>query len=141
MSRLPSPDDPPALVEPGEYELRFLGLRTSNVFNTAKVAFWFSIVTPGEAFEEALPRWYRVRSVSSSKRFRFSWRGELVREYYQLFPARADKLRKATEFPVTKLRDHVIVGRVETVISDHKQRPLAENMRYSVVRELLRLAD
>lgn len=137
--RLPSGDEPPVLIAPGEYELRFIGLRTSQVFGTPKVAFWFSVVTPGPAFEGMVPRWYRVRQVSSSKRFRFGWHGDLLREYCQLFPARADKPRKATEFPVSRLQNRIILGRVATVSTDHKQRKLPEAMHYSVVRELLRL--
>jgi hypothetical protein len=134
--RLPNANDPPPLVDPGEYDLAYVGHQTSRVFGTPKLVMYFRIVTQGPAFDRLLPRWYRVRSVSSSKRFRFGWHGELVREFAVLFnerPTHADR------FPVGKFKDVMLVGRVATVGSDHKQRDIPEPLRYSVIRELLRI--
>lgn len=134
--RLPGANDPPALVDPGEYDLAFVGHRTSRVFGTCKVAMYFRIISQGPAFGSILPRWYRVRSISSSKRFRFGWHGELVREFAILFnerPTHADK------FPITRFKEVAVVGRVDTVASDREQREIPDVLRYSVVRELLRV--
>lgn len=127
---------PPPFVPPGEYQLAFRGHRTSNVFGAHKVAFYFRIVTPGPGFGAELARWYRIRKVLTDKRFVFGWHGELVREFAILFGARPSH---ADRFPISRFKDVLVVGRVETVTADHRQRPLPQPMAYSVIRELTRV--
>lgn len=130
----------PALVPPGEYRLRLDGWNTVMLFGRSpKLVLNFRIMDMGEHFEKPLKRWYNVAELvgraGKSGKFRAGWSSDLVREYAMLVeqPARRDRLA------LSSLKEHLIIGLVETVATDRKQGKIAEHSRYSVVRRLLRI--
>ena len=132
--------DLPALLPPGTYQLALDHWRTSKLFGRApKLALWFRVVEQGAGFGVLLPRYYNVASLkgppSRGGRFKASHGGDLAREYARLLalPSRFDR------FNLQALRSHIVIGHVDTVIADAKQRALAAASHYSVVRRLERL--
>lgn len=132
--------DRPALIEPGEYELRFDHYETLILFGRAqKLVLWFTVVTMGPYFDTVrLPRFYNVTRIigrpGRNGRFKVGFRSEFLREFCTLFPvklpARLDRI------PMSLYSNAIIVGRVRTVTKDREQRDIPEPLKYSVIEEL-----
>lgn len=132
----------PTLVEPGVYDLVFEYHETLYLFGRApKLVCHFHIVTPGPFFETKLCRYYNVKTLASKPRrggaFKIGWKSDFLREYALLFglPARLDRI--STE----AFKARVIRGRVITVSRDSKQRVIPDGLRYSVIAELIEVAQ
>lgn len=130
----------PALVPPGEYQLALSHWTTYLLFGkAAKLTLWFRVVQQGPHFGAILPRHYNVKSLSGRARrngqFKATHGGDLVREYARLLPS-PGRLDRIALQPLTA---RVVVGRVDTVTNARDQKELPSCVRYSVIRELLRV--
>jgi len=128
------------LIKPGEYQLTFLGHETISQFKTAKLALRFRVVSPGAAFNLELFRYYNIKAVAGkgrrkNGRFTVGPCSDFYREYCMVFgrPVRRDRLS------VSRYRNSIVIGEVDTVTRGHDQRELHEATQYSVIRRLLRL--
>lgn len=130
----------PALIPPGEYQLALSHWTTYRLFGRApKLALWFKVVDMGPHFGALLARHYNVRALKGKPGrhggFKAAPGCDLVRDYARLLslPARFDR------FNLQALKSRIALGRVDTVKTTARQQELAPAVRYSVVRELLRL--
>lgn len=130
----------PALIPPGEYQLALQHWQTYKFFGKApKLALWFKVVTPGEHFGIELARHYNVKALVGNAgrngRFKAAPGSDLVRDYARLLalPTRFDR------FDLQSLTRRIVAGRVDTVTTTARQQTLAPAVRYSVIRELLRV--
>lgn len=131
----------PALIPPGEYQLSLQHWQTYKFMGRSpKLAMYFTVVDPGEHFGALLARHYNVLALvgkeGRSGRFKASAGCDLVRDYARLLelPSRFDR------FDLQGLTRRIITGRVDTVTTTARQQKLAPAVRYSIVRELLRIA-
>jgi hypothetical protein len=121
--------EPPALVPPGEYELRFDYFETKIMFKrAAKLVLWFTVISVG-------PHYNVTRIIGKPQRngrFKVGFRSDFLREYARLFrtPTRLDRIS------MSEFTRHIIVGRVRTVTEGHDQKAIPEGLRYSVLQEL-----
>lgn len=123
------------LIPPGTYDLKFTGHETALMFNRApKLILWFSVIDFGDQFGTAVPRFYNVKCLLGKPgrggRFRAKARGDLILDYYALFPP-PKRLDRVSFDP---WRTSIIRGVVDTVSVTSNQRSLPEALRYSVVR-------
>jgi hypothetical protein len=131
----------PALIEPGTYDLRFDHHSTCMMFGRApKLALWFTIISMGPYYDKVqLVRYYNVRKVigrpAKNGRFKAGWMCNFTREYGRLFrlPSRLDRIS------MTAFSKVIIVGTVRTVITGSDQCEIPEQLRYSVIDELVRV--
>lgn len=130
--------EPPALVKPGIYELRFDHHETAVMFGRApKLVLWFTIVSFGPYFDAVkLPRFYNVRRLigrpSRNGRFKTGFKSNFLREYSRLFraPTRLDRIS------MSEFSRHIILGRVRTVTHGSNQAEIPDGLQYSVLEEL-----
>lgn len=128
----------PALVEPGEYELRFEHHETLILFGRAsKLVLWFTVITPGQYFDcVRLARFYNVKRIigrpQRNGRFKVGFGSDFLREYARLFPSptRLDRI------PMSEFSRHIVVGRARTVIKGSDQSAIPTLLQYSVLEEL-----
>lgn len=132
--------DKPALIPPGEYQLRFTHWQTAILWGRShKVILHCIVCDLGPHFGVKLRRFYNVEKIigrpCKDGRFKVGWNHDLVREYAQLLPMphRLDRLN------LERLESLLIVGRVETTTTTARQKRLPDALHYSVVRELLRV--
>lgn len=130
----------PALIPPGEYQLALQHWQTYRFYGKApKLALWFKVMTQGEHFGVELARHYNVKALVGTPgrygRFKSSAGSDLVRDYARLraLPTRFDR------FDLQWLKNRILCGRVDTVKTTARQQELAPAVRYSVIRELLRI--
>lgn len=130
----------PALIPPGEYQLTLSHWTTYLLFGRApKLTLWFRVVQQGKHFDALVPRHYNVKALKGRARrngqFKAAAGCDLVREYARLLPSpgRLDRIA------LQPLAVRVVVGRVDTVKHARDQKELPQCVRYSVVRELLRV--
>ncbi len=126
-------------IPPGEYKLAYCDYRTAMAFGQDRVVVRFKVIEPAKHFGHELERWYRVKRIRSKPkkygRFDVGRRSDLYREWTQLFgePLRGDRIS------YSKLKHHVVIANVRTVVLDKEQKELSEEMQYSVIDELVRL--
>lgn len=128
----------PVLIDPGIYDLTFQYHRTLYLFGRApKLCCYFKIITQGKYFGITLCRYYNVKTLASKARkggaFKVGWHSDFVREYTAVFglPSRPDRISTET------YKTAIVRGRVGIVVTDSRQRPIPEPLRYSVITELL----
>jgi hypothetical protein len=127
------------VVEPGVYQLAFVEYETKLAFQkAAKLALRFRILDMGPYHGKELIRWYNVKRLNGNPKkggkFQAAARGDFLREYLTLFPDQAQHLDRMSFKP---FRNAIITGRVDTIRTDSKQKPLPEPLQYSIIRELL----
>ena len=126
-------------VPEGEYVLRFDFHETKRIFKSGKIYLHFRIMNTGEHFEKPITAYYNCSVMGKPGRggkFRAGWKSNLMREVVGLtgeLPKRTDRLN------LNQLKTMLILGEVGTVNKTSQQRDLTEPLRYSVVRELLRV--
>jgi hypothetical protein len=128
--------DEPACIPPGDYELEYVNFYTGIIHGGSKLAIRFRVVTMGAYFHVGLARYYHVQKVGKKGYFKAGWHSDLVREYTRIIgvrPQRRDRI------PLTRYKGLYIIGRVQTVVRDRKQRELPEPSHYSVVSELVKI--
>lgn len=136
-------DDRPPLLPPGRYTLKCVGHETKLIFKRPKLYVWFEVMDLGEYFQVRIPRYYGIRHTVPQRkygkngRFAVGWKSDFVREYGLLFgePQRPDRLA------MTAFRNVLVYGKVRTVESSHSQKERPDWLKYSVVEELLGLAE
>jgi hypothetical protein len=129
----------PALVPPGDYELRFDYYETATMFGRApKLVLWFTIISMGPYFDVAkLARYYNATRLigkpQRNGRFKVGYKSDFLREYARLFraPSRLDRIS------MTEFTRHIIIGRARTVTQGSNQKHIPEGLRYSVLDELI----
>lgn len=132
----------PALLPPGEYQLRFDYHETAVMFGRApKLVLWFTVITPGPFFDQArVPAFYNVRRLigrpARHGRFKVGFKSSFLRDYFRLFTTPANRLDR---IPMSVFKTAIIVARVRTVTTGSDQTTIPEPLRYSVVDELLRV--
>lgn len=125
-------------IEPGDYEARLLGwdtVRMQQFGGSSKVFLEFEIVC-GEYADTRLFAAYRVKAINGkSKRrggFTLGRGSELLRQLGIL-----GLLTRPDRLSLEPLRKVILQVRVRTVARNAKGRPLPEELRYSVVDEML----
>jgi hypothetical protein len=130
--------DAPALVPPGEYDLRFDYYDTATMFGCApKLVLWFTIITMGPYFDVVkLARYYNATRLigkpQRNGRFKVGYKSDFLREYARLFraPSRLDRIS------MTEFTRHIVIGRARTVTQGADQKGIPEGLRYSVLDAL-----
>jgi hypothetical protein len=130
----------PPLVAPGDYQVAFVDWWTGFLFFKApKLGLTFQIVTPGSYFGAKVTRWYNVRKLigryGKRGRFQVGRRSEFLADYARFIgmPSRTDRVS------VTHFASLILLAKIETVTVNHKQKQIADPLRYSVIRELIRV--
>lgn len=127
-------------IEPGKYDLVYLHHETVFMFKkAAKLVIWFRVVTQGKYFGIKVPRFYNVNRIIGKPQknggFKVGRRSDFFHEYDRLFHAPD---RRLDRIPVHgRFSKVIIVGRIDVVKQNYKQRDVSEASRYSVVRELI----
>jgi len=125
------------LIPSGKYEAVFKTWFTGTLFKQAKVVLIFTI-TSGEYFGVDIPKYYNVKRLKNKagKRGKFiaKPRGNLLKDFYKILPVHP-KVR-FNEVPITKLGKQPIEITVGEVTKDYLQNKYADQMKYSLVREV-----
>lgn len=128
------------LLPVGEYTARLTGHATVIAYRTPRVYLYFTVADPGEHFGSKLFAAYRVRRLGGKDRrprkdgsFVLARGSNLYRELCNLTPdnPRPDRIS------LRGLRKALLRVRVRTVTRDHRPRPLARALQYSIVDEIL----
>lgn len=124
------------LIPKGKYEAVMKTWFTGTLWKQPKVIMIYTI-TSGEYFGVDIPKYYNVKRLKNKagKRGKFiaKPRGDFLKDFYKLLPLHA-KVR-VDQIPVTKLMLPIEIT-VGTVTKDHKQQAYAEQLKYSVIREV-----
>ena len=127
-------------IPDGDYEAVFVRHETALLLKTGKVFLWFRIVTPGSHFDAEICRPYRCREIigrpGKGGRFKLNRGSDLFKDLARLL----DVARRPDRISLQDLRGSVWIIRTRTVDRDHRQRPIPEAARYSVVSEILHAA-
>ena len=137
IDRVASDETGPVIVPPGKYQLAFMGYETKHIFRSQKLYMHFRILDYGPHFEKQVTRYYSVRIIGKARkngRFKAGWHSDLMMEYVSLF-SRLPK--RVSEIPITPYKQHILLGRVDTVTNNRARRPYPELLQYSRVAELL----
>ncbi len=125
------------LLPNGKYEAVFTTWFTGTLFKQPKVVLIYTI-TSGEFFGVEIPKYYNVKRLKSKAgnrgKFIAKPRGDLLKDFYKLLPTHP-KVR-FDQVPITKLGKQPIEITVGTVTKDYLQNKYADQMKYSLVREV-----
>jgi len=129
-------------IPDGNYQLKLLDRRTKIMFTTPRLILKFSIVDIGEFLGVVLYRYYSVDKLTSKAGknggFKAKQTGDFLIEYCNLFPHR--RITRLDRIPMESLHNEIILGKVRTVDTNNQQKALPEQLKYSAVGELLRIA-
>ena len=126
----------PAIPE-GRYEAIYVHHETKYIFKCAKVFVWFRIVSPGPAFNVMVYRAYRVRELTTKQGRNGGFKAKRGSDIYHDLGRILNLRMRPDRVSATSLKGVVVSVSVRTVVKDHKQRPIPEWDRYSVVDALL----
>lgn len=132
----------PALIPPGEYLLRFDHHETAVMFGRApKLVLWFTVISQGPYFDAVkLAAFYNVRRLigrpARNGRFKVGFKSSFLRDYFRLFTSAANRLDR---IPMSAFKNVIIRARIRTVMTGSDQGEIPEQLRYSVIDELLRV--
>lgn len=130
------------LIRPGIYEMALITYRTASYHRSPKLVLKFRIVSYGEFFETEVERFYNVKSIKGKPGgkgfFKVGARGDFIREYCLISQASINRLDRIA---MTPLFNVVVIGKIETVKLDSKQRSIPEQLRYSKVSEIIGLSN
>jgi len=121
-------EDAPALVPPGEYQVRLRNWWTGMLFGgkAAKLVLNLEIVEFGEHLGKRLQRWYNVRRLvgkpGPNGGFKAGWSSDLVREYATLISLAPNQ--RNDRIALSRYKPLVLVADVVTVEEDAKQNKL-----------------
>lgn len=129
-------DEMQPLIPPGTYLMRYVDHRTVLMFGRQpKVVVRLDICTNGFVGTR-VERWYNAKALIGKParygRFHAGRSSNLVREYAGIF----DLPRRFDRIALTKLEGLLLSGVVDTVTTDHQQRPLPKSVHYSVVKTI-----
>lgn len=120
------------------YEAKYLGHETALVFNAAKVFMHFEIVQHGEHMGKRLFRAFRARKLIGRPRKGGKFVAHSNGELYQTLARLLDVKLRADRITFRPLRQMLFRIKTRTVRTDHKQREIPEQSRYSVIDEIER---
>ena len=131
----PLDSERPVLIKPGEYEVTLHKYWKGFMYGRApKLILVFRILDHGPHFGRHLYRCYNIKGFTKRNEIiPKGWHSDYVREYSKLFSAP----RKLRDVGIRPYKNKVFICKVRTVQKDYKQRPLPEDMQYSVIDELL----
>jgi hypothetical protein len=121
------------LLPEGEYRVIYTGHDLKFMFNTGKLFVKFRVYD-GEFQGSRLYRAYNVK-MTGKKSFKLAHSSALYRQFCTL----SGRRERPDRIAVSRLKHCVIRVSVRTVKQDAKQRPLAENLQYSVINEWIAL--
>ena len=127
----------PILINPGEYEITLSRYWKGYLYGkSSKLILVFRIVTEGSYYGQHIYRCYNIKGLTKRKEIiPKGWHSNFVREYSRLF----GMPRKLRDIGIRQFKHKVFKCRVRTVKKDFKQRPLPDDMQYSVIDELLKV--
>lgn len=139
IGAIPGPSELIPYVEPGEYEMVYVGHETALFFGKSpKATFWFRIVEMGDHFGKVIPRFYNVKRFKGKPgrngQFVPGRSSDFIREFCTLFP---DPITRLDRLPITRFKNAVLTGKVRVTRKDHRQKDLPGPLAYSVIDELL----
>ena len=129
-------DNPPVVIPPGKYELKYECHVTRKIFTAGKVYLFFRVASFGPYFETILARHYNCTLIGKpggSGKFKAGWRSNLMREFVGITgkrPQRNDRV------PLGDLRNCLIIGTVRTVDKGSDQSEIHGELQYSVISRL-----
>jgi hypothetical protein len=127
----------PPLVPEGNYSLRFDTWSTCLMWGRQpKVVLSFTVTDYGPHFGTRLQRWYNVTRVIGKPgpkgRFKAGFSSDLLRE----LAACCRPASRPDRVALTAYADRLVIGQVETVKRDSRQRAIPEVLWRSVIRSL-----
>ena len=131
----PLDEERPVLIKPGTYEVALVRCWKGFLYGrSSKLILVFRIITEGSYYGQHLYRCYNIKGLTKRKEIiPKGWHSDFVREYSRLF----GMPRKLRDIGVRQFKNRVFSCSVRTVKKDFKQRPLPDDMQYSVIGELL----
>ena len=131
----PLDEERPVLIKPGGYEVALVRYWKGFLYGrSSKLILVFRIVTEGFYYGQHIYRCYNIKGLTKRKEIiPKGWHSDFVREYSRLF----GMPRKLRDIGIRQFKHKVFKCRVRTVKKDFKQRPLPDDMQYSVIDELL----
>lgn len=129
-------DNPPPLIPPGKYELKYEGHVTKKIFTADKVYLFFRVASFGPHFETILARHYNCTLIGKpgwSGKFKAGWRSNLMREFVGVTGRRPNRNDRV---PLTNLGNFMVVGDVKTVDTGSDQSTIHRELQYSVISRL-----
>ena len=123
----------PLLPEGKWFEARFDGHSTAIIFAASKVFWEFTIIEPGDWYEQKLFRAFRVQKVigrpAKNGKFVLKAGGEMYQTLCRLLEVK----QRTDRISLGALMHMVFRIRTRTVLINSKQEPLPEHARYSVI--------
>jgi hypothetical protein len=125
----------PVLIKPGSYKVILIRYWKGYLYGgTPKFILVFKIISGGIHNGVHLYRCYNIKGLTKRKEVvTKGWHSDFVREYSKLFGAP----RKLRDIRIVEFKNKVFVCSVRAVTKDYKQRTLPDDMRYSVIDELI----
>lgn len=125
----------PVLIKPGTYEVTLVRYWKGYLYGkSAKLILVFRITTLGPYYGKHIYRCYNIKGLTKRKEIiPKGWHSDFVREYSRLFGTP----RKLRDIGIRQFKNKVFSCSVRTVKKDFKQRQLPDDMRYSVIDELV----
>lgn len=124
------------LIPDAVYVVRFLGWETIFMFRTSKILLRFE-VAEGDHAGVRLIRAYRVQRLigrpGKGGRFKLGRGSDLLRDVVRLIDLRVRPDRVSLAF----LKGRLWQVKTRTVVTDYRQRPIPEALRYSIVDEIV----
>ena len=132
------------LVKPGDYQLFYIGRYTAYLHGQSpKLALKFRIQDPGKFYGVELERWYNCKRLlgkpGNNGGFVPPRHGDFLLEYTTLFPLALTRDCRLDRISFTPFKNSIVIGKVNTVTRNSKQRELPETLQYSTIRELLKV--
>jgi len=122
------------LVSPGTYTARYKRHETFRAFGSAeKLAVYFTIDEPGEAWGLTFPRFWNVKL--TKRGFTVGKRSSFLRDFCRLFPD--FRPRRKDRIPVKMFAGRQVLVKVVTVVQSEKRKPIPEALQYSKIAEIL----
>lgn len=130
-------------IPEGEYRMAMTAYQTALPFGKDQPRLFidFRIQDFGAGCGVVLRKFYNVASLTSKAgkngKCKHKARGDFLIDYCTLFPSQS--IRRLDRIPMEPFKNCVIVGRVRDVTKNPQNRRLPEQLRYSVIGELLRV--
>jgi len=132
-------DSCPSLLPEGEYRARYKGHSIYSIWKSLKLRLDFLIAEEGPHFGAVVHRHYTVQKVGKRGWKPSGTTGCLLIEWFNCHPDSPRNLRR-DRLPMTRWFESEYFVRLETVHRNHQKLVLPDQLRYSVVREILRRA-
>jgi hypothetical protein len=127
-------------IPDGIYELRYVGYSTSMMMGKSpKIAMRLQVVEYGDHLGAELVKYYGVRRLTSRPKesggFKAGNFSDFLRDYFRFFPDQ--RISRNDRIPMSRFKEVIFRGRVKTVDKGFDQKKIPDQLRYSVVQELI----